>query len=98
MVQMRDTEAMIIPPSWAGAKLFDIDLCDFHEGHGPELTMFAPPFLGDDEQEYPGGVLVVPLQDVLEEYLRAFKQTDGGTGRVAFVAWLRAYADRFEQA
>jgi hypothetical protein len=57
--------------------------------------MNAPPFETETEV-YGGGVVFVPLREVLEEYLKNMKETDGGEGRQAFVEYLRAYASRVE--
>lgn len=38
------------------------------------------------------------LQDVLNDYIKEFKETDGGDGVAKFVEWLRDYANRLESA
>lgn len=100
MTQMRDTEGEKIPADNDGITYFDADLCDWNNGQGPELTINVPPyFVGGNGSEYESqGVVSVPLQRVLEDYLTCFKQEDGGVGVPAFVKWLREYADRLEQA
>jgi hypothetical protein len=79
---------------------FDADLCDWNDGKGPALTVLTPTyFVGGDGSEYDGdGVMTVPLQAVLEDYLLNFKKEDGGEGVPAFCKWLRDYADRLEAA
>jgi hypothetical protein len=91
-------------PSDKNACWWDIDLCNWNDGKGPELLLSIPPWFElNDGTVYDGdGVLTVPLQDVLEEYLvqllpskdGSYLSADGGEGAPAFVAWLRDYADR----
>ncbi|MEG7689012.1 hypothetical protein U2044_15575, partial [Listeria monocytogenes] len=59
------------------------------------------PYFFEDENgaQYDGnGVLTVPIQDVLNDYIKEFKETDGGDGVAKFVEWLRDYANRLESA
>lgn len=97
MVQMTDSEGDALPTD-GSPRCFDIDLCDFNEGEGPELCMGIPMgFITFKGEQYNGaGVLTVPLRDVLEEYLERIYGTDGGHGKEAFVAYLRDYAARLE--
>jgi hypothetical protein len=98
MTAFIDTEGHDIPVDDVGEHpFFDVDLCDWNEGDGPELTMNVPAFETETDS-YAGGIVFVPLKNVLEQYLRTFLQTDGGGGRVEFVAWLRDYAARLEAA
>lgn len=100
MTQMRDTEGEQIPKDEEGRMYFDADLCDWNNGKGPEMTINTPTyFVAGDGSEYDGhGVMAVPLQAVLEDYLINFKSEDGGEGVPAFTKWLRDYADRLESA
>ena len=98
MALLKDTEGYNLPTDENGESFFDVDLCDWNRGRGPMLTIGIPRYFEtDDEQIYSSeGVLHVPLQDVLEEYLRDFEEIDGGDGIPNFTKWLRLYANRFE--
>lgn len=100
MALLLDTEGALIPLSDEvdARPLFDADLCDWNNGKGPELTINIPMYFETEHGIYDGeGCLSVLLQEVLEEYLRDFKGTDGGHGIKAFISYLRSYADRLEE-
>ena len=55
--------------------------------------MTVPTYFETDHGTYDSeGVVYVPLQEVLLEYLRDFKSIDGGAHIDAFVDWLHDYA------
>ena len=100
MTQMIDTEGAEIPKDVGGHTYFDVSMCDWNEGKGPALSIGIPMFFEDENgaQYDSAGVLTVPIQDVLNDYLKEFKETDGGEGAAKFVDWLRDYANRLESA
>lgn len=100
MTQMIDTEGAEIPKNEDGRTYFDVDMCDWNDGKGPDLSVNIPYFFEDENgAQYDGnGVLTVPIQDVLNDYIKEFKETDGGDGVAKFVEWLRDYANRLESA
>ena len=100
MTQMIDTEGDRIPNDAEGRTYFDADLCDWNDGKGPYLAVNIPCFFdAGDGTEYDGnGVVIVPIQEVLEDYLKEFKETDDGDGVEKFAAWLRDYANRLESS
>lgn len=100
MTQMIDTEGAEIPKSEDGYTYFDADLCDWTDGKGPTLSINIPLFFeGGNGVNYDScGVLTTPIQAVLEDYIKEFKENDGGKGVPKFVEWLRDYANRLETA
>lgn len=100
MAQMIDTEGAEIPRDENGHMYFYIDMCDWNDGKGPDLSMNIPMFFEDENgATYNScGVLTVPIQQVMEEYLSGLKENDGGDGAQKFVEWLRDYANRLESA
>jgi len=104
MTRLVDSEGASLPKN-GSREVFDAYLCDMNDGKGPELTVTVPEwFVTEHEEEYDGcGVLFAPLQEILELYLQEEKgiggsiiSMDSGDGLPAFVAWLRAYAERLE--
>lgn len=100
MTQMIDTEGAEIPKNADGLAYFGVDMCDWNDGKGPDFSMNIPMFFEDENgAQYDScGVLTVPIQDVLNDYIKEFKDTDGGDGVPKFVEWLRDYANRLESA
>ena len=100
MTQMRETQSEELPKNEEGRMYFDAAMCDWNDGNGPDLSINIPEFFeGGDGSVYDGfGVVTVPLQDVLNDYLKELKESDGGVGVPKFPAWLRDYADRLEAA
>ena len=97
MALLLDTEGAPIPSEEDGRPLFDADLFDWSDGKGPILTINIPSYFETENGIYDsGGVISVPLQDVLEQYLRDFKIEDGGESIKVFISWLRNYADKLE--
>lgn len=61
------------------------------------LTINVPRYFETEYGIYDSeGVLSVPIQEILEQYLRDFKIEDGGDGIKTFISWLRNYADKLE--
>jgi hypothetical protein len=100
MTQMIDTEGAEIPKDKNGLTYFDVYMCDMKDGKGPDLSMNIPMFFEDGNGDQYGSarVLFVPIQDVLDDYIKGFKDSDGGHGVPKFVEWLRDYANRLESA
>lgn len=97
---MIDAEGEEIPKDKYGRMYFDIGMCGWDDGKGPDISMNIPMFFEDQNgATYEGcGVLTVPIQKVLEDYLSDFKGIDGGDGIPKFIEWLRDYANRLESA
>lgn len=96
MALMKDTEGCEIPKQF-GSNLFDIDLCDWNDGEGPILTLRAPVFFETDTGVYDSmGVMVVPLKEVMNEYIAEIMSMDGGEGAREFATYLRQYADKLD--
>lgn len=100
MVRMIDTEGAFIPADGFNEQpMFDVDLCDYGDGTGPALTINVPDYF-----EVPGGiydscgVVHVPLQAVLMQYLQEFMHEDGGEHIEEFASWLHNYADKLISA
>ena len=72
MSYMTDTEGKDIP-NWGGDKLFNLSIFgdDGQPPEAPHLLLNIPSwFMGDDNLEYnSGGVIIVDLQDLLDEYI-----------------------------
>lgn len=100
MTQLLDTEGAHIPSDDdEGRPLFDADLCDWNDGKGPALTINIPMYFETIEGTYnSGGVISAPLQEILEQYMRDFKEIDGGDGIDIFCTWLHDYANRLKSA
>ena len=100
MTQMIDTEGAEIPKDEDGRTYFDVDMCDWNDEKGPELSINIPCFFFffNGAQYHGYVVLTVPIQDVLNDYIKEFKETDGGDGVAKFVEWLRDYANRLASA
>ena len=97
MPLMLDTGGAYVPTGDDSYPLFDIDLCDWEDGHGPKLAITVPAYFETNRGAYVGdGVMSLPLNVVLEHYLANYREEDGGAGVPDFCKYLRDYADRLQ--
>ena len=100
MTQMTDAEEKLLPRDENGKLYFHLIMYDSADGEGPIVLLAIPDFFecesGDTYES--NGVLKVPIQTMLEDYLKEFMEQDAGEGVPKFVEWLRDYANRIESA
>jgi len=98
MALMKDTEGNPIPKDYNGRDLFDIDL--WLDDEHATLAMNIPTWfetLAQENAEYFGsGVVQVSLYEILEEYIDAFREKDGGENILKFCGWMENFISRLK--
>jgi len=103
MAIFKDTGGGHMPLNWGGSPLFDADLVNWGKGDGPEISVSIPMHFesgvdGSETTYNSGGVIVLPIQELLDEYILNGNEIDGFNCANEFSYWLRDYAERLDAA